>query len=166
MQGLNLMSAKTRSETIDLPHRRSRETRQGQHRDHAHRLAPAGASRKDGTVSTMTILPDVSRSCATCGSLDFSINDIRTLLCLADRGGLNCADAKAIALDHLAEIRDKIVDLKKLERALLRMARRATGTSSARARSWKRCRRQFDSRPSGAPPFIRARLSCAVTPAP
>lgn len=59
--------------------------------------------------------------------LGFSIQDIRALLSLADQGRLACADAKDIALNHLAEIRGKIADLKKLERALAGMAKACDG---------------------------------------
>ena len=55
--------------------------------------------------------------------LGFSIVEIRALLRLADQGGLACAEAKTITVSHLADIRGKIADLKKLERVLTRMAK-------------------------------------------
>ena len=54
--------------------------------------------------------------------LGFSIDELRALLRLVDQNGLACAEAKDITLNHLADIRDKIADLKKLERVLARMA--------------------------------------------
>lgn len=55
--------------------------------------------------------------------LGFSIEEIRALLRLVDQGGLACAEAKDITLQHLADIRGKIADLKKLERVLTQMAK-------------------------------------------
>ncbi len=55
--------------------------------------------------------------------LGFSIQEIRALLRLTDLGGLACAEAKDITLRHLADIRGKIADLKKLERVLTGMAK-------------------------------------------
>ena len=54
--------------------------------------------------------------------LGFSIEEIRALLRLVNQGGLACSEAKNITVSHLAEIRGKIADLKKLERVLLQMA--------------------------------------------
>lgn len=54
--------------------------------------------------------------------LGFSIEEIRALLRLVDRGGLGCGEAKDITDHHLADIRGKLADLKKLERVLGRLA--------------------------------------------
>lgn len=54
--------------------------------------------------------------------LGFSLDEIRALLRLADQNGLGCAEARDITLGHLADVRGKIADLKKLERLLSRMA--------------------------------------------
>jgi MerR family mercuric resistance operon transcriptional regulator len=54
--------------------------------------------------------------------LGFSIEEIKALLRLADQGGLGCSEAKAITERHLADIRGKITDLKRLERVLGRLA--------------------------------------------
>jgi MerR family mercuric resistance operon transcriptional regulator len=54
--------------------------------------------------------------------LGFSIDDIRALLRLVDAGSLDCNTTKKITLRHLDDIRGKITSLKKLERALKRMA--------------------------------------------
>lgn len=58
--------------------------------------------------------------------LGFSIEEIRALR-LVDQDGLACAEAKDITLSHLADIRSKIADLKKLERVLARMASACEG---------------------------------------
>ena len=55
--------------------------------------------------------------------LGFSIEEIRALLRLVDPGGLGCAEAKNITVVHLAQIRSKIADLRKLERVLTQMAK-------------------------------------------
>jgi MerR family mercuric resistance operon transcriptional regulator len=55
--------------------------------------------------------------------LGFSIGEIRALLQLVDQGGLGCSEAKAITERHVADIRGKISDLKRLERALGNLAR-------------------------------------------
>ena len=54
--------------------------------------------------------------------LGFSIEEIKVLLRLVDQGGLGCGEAKAITEHHLADIRGKITDLKRLERVLGRLA--------------------------------------------
>ena len=59
--------------------------------------------------------------------LGFSIEEIQALLRLVDQGGLACSEAKNITVSHLAEIRGKIADLKKLERVLAQMAMSCEG---------------------------------------
>lgn len=54
--------------------------------------------------------------------LGFSLDDIRALLGLADRRP-SCAQVYAITAAHLDVIRDKIADLRKLERTLARVAK-------------------------------------------
>jgi MerR family mercuric resistance operon transcriptional regulator len=53
--------------------------------------------------------------------LGFSLNDIRTLLTLADNGDVACFDTKELTLRHLANVRGKIASLRKLARALTAM---------------------------------------------
>jgi MerR family mercuric resistance operon transcriptional regulator len=48
----------------------------------------------------------------------FSINDIRTLLDLAEPGDASCAEVEKVALTHLESVRTKLADLLKLERML------------------------------------------------
>ncbi len=54
--------------------------------------------------------------------LGFSLAEIRTLLELADRGAVACAETKDMTVRHLTDVRGKIRSLKKLERALKTMA--------------------------------------------
>jgi MerR family mercuric resistance operon transcriptional regulator len=53
-----------------------------------------------------------------CRSLGFSIRTILTLLTAADDPGNACGDVKTIGERHLCTVRDKIADLKELERTL------------------------------------------------
>jgi MerR family transcriptional regulator, mercuric resistance operon regulatory protein len=50
--------------------------------------------------------------------LGFTLNEVRTLLQLADGSGPNCAEARALASDHLREVQAKIADLQRMERVL------------------------------------------------
>lgn len=54
--------------------------------------------------------------------LGFSLREVRGLLGLVDGGGYSCAEVKALTLDHLRDIRDKIADLRTVERVLKTMA--------------------------------------------
>lgn len=59
--------------------------------------------------------------------LGFSLDQLRALLGLVDEGGLTCGEVKAVTLDHLADVRGKIADLKRLEGALTGMAAECAG---------------------------------------
>jgi MerR family mercuric resistance operon transcriptional regulator len=51
--------------------------------------------------------------------LGFSLDDVRALLRLSgNTGERSCADAHRLGAKHLEEVRDKISDLKKMEKAL------------------------------------------------
>ncbi|MBT5049306.1 MAG: helix-turn-helix domain-containing protein [Rhodospirillaceae bacterium] len=50
--------------------------------------------------------------------LGFALDDVRRLLHYVDDGTYSCAEIKAITVDHLAEVRRKLDDLKRLEQAL------------------------------------------------
>jgi len=62
-------------------------------------------------------------------ALGFSINDTRDLLGLTRGHNLCCAEVKTLTEQHVADIRAKIRDLKKLERVLSELAARCGGTS-------------------------------------
>jgi len=50
--------------------------------------------------------------------LGFALDEIRTLLILADGGEFNCGKVKEITLHHMQCVKEKIRDLRKLERTL------------------------------------------------
>lgn len=59
--------------------------------------------------------------------LGFSLDQIRALLGLAGTHALTCAEVKGLAEQHIADIRLKIKDLKRLERILSDLAARCHG---------------------------------------
>jgi len=61
--------------------------------------------------------------------LGFSINDTRDLLGLARGHNLTCAEVKALTEQHVADIRAKIRDLRKLDRVLSQLAAKCKGSS-------------------------------------
>ena len=54
--------------------------------------------------------------------LGFSLKEVRTLLALIDSGKMTCSEVHALTIEHLTEVRKKITDLRKLERALNNLA--------------------------------------------
>lgn len=50
--------------------------------------------------------------------LGFTLEEIRALLRLADERPPSCARARSLATKHLADVREKIADLKRMERVL------------------------------------------------
>ena len=63
--------------------------------------------------------------------LGFSIGEVRMLLRLADERKRPCAEVRVVAEAHLADVRNKIADLKTMERVLKEtVARCADGTGS------------------------------------
>jgi len=63
--------------------------------------------------------------------LGFSIGEVRTLLRLADERKRPCAEVRVVAEAHLADVRNKIADLRTMERVLKEtVARCADGTGS------------------------------------
>jgi len=63
--------------------------------------------------------------------LGFSIGEVRTLLRLADERKRPCAEVRVVAEAHLADVRSKIADLRKMETVLKEtVARCANGTGS------------------------------------
>ena len=64
-------------------------------------------------------------------ALGFSIQEVRTLLKLADERRRPCAEVRVVAAAHLDDVRVKIADLKAMERVLKdTVARCANGRSS------------------------------------
>jgi len=58
--------------------------------------------------------------------LGFTIDEIRGLLSLVDGGNYTCNDIKNITMGHVTSIRQKIADLKKLEKTLSSIASQCT----------------------------------------
>jgi MerR family mercuric resistance operon transcriptional regulator len=59
--------------------------------------------------------------------LGFSLDEVRGLLKLVDGGRYTCAEVKMITLDHLADVRRKIADLRRLEQTLADVAGKCRG---------------------------------------
>ena len=59
--------------------------------------------------------------------LGFSIEELRELLRLVDHGTQTCAEVKALTEHHLADVRAKIADLKRIERVLAATAAQCSG---------------------------------------
>jgi len=60
--------------------------------------------------------------------LGFHLDQLRGLLKLVDGHHYTCAQVCAQTLDHLAEVRAKIRDLRRIERVMAEMAARCSGT--------------------------------------
>ena len=65
-----------------------------------------------------------------CRELGFTIEEIRDLLEIVDGGTYTCSDVKTITLEHVDSIRQKISDLKKLEKTLSQIASQCTGDNT------------------------------------
>lgn len=59
--------------------------------------------------------------------LGFAIDEIRGLLQLVDGGSQTCAEVKARTERHMADVRAKIADLRRIERVLATTAARCSG---------------------------------------
>lgn len=57
-----------------------------------------------------------------CRQLGFTMEEIRGLLDLVDGGKYTCGEVQALTLEHAADVRRKIKDLRRLERTLTRIA--------------------------------------------
>ncbi|WP_439477967.1 MerR family transcriptional regulator [Brevundimonas sp.] len=60
-------------------------------------------------------------------ALGFSIEEVRGLLTLTDGGDQTCAEVKARTERHLADVRAKISDLRRIERVLSATAAQCSG---------------------------------------
>ena len=58
--------------------------------------------------------------------LGFPLDEIRTLLGLADKGR-SCGEVRSLALGHLGQVRSRIADLQRMERTLTATAARCEG---------------------------------------
>lgn len=59
--------------------------------------------------------------------LGFTLDELRDLLRLVDGHTYTCAEVRALTLDHVADIRRKITDLRRLERVMTDIASRCSG---------------------------------------
>lgn len=59
--------------------------------------------------------------------LGFSLDEVRGLLTLVDRGTQTCAEVKARTEQHLSDVRAKIADLRRIETVLARTAAQCSG---------------------------------------
>ena len=59
--------------------------------------------------------------------LGFSLDELRGLLCLVDGHSYTCREVHVLTIEHLKAIRQKIADLRRLERAMSDMAAQCTG---------------------------------------
>lgn len=59
--------------------------------------------------------------------LGFSLDELRGLLHLVDGHNFTCAQVHALTVEHLKDIRQKIVDLQRLERVMSDMAQQCKG---------------------------------------
>ncbi len=50
--------------------------------------------------------------------LGFTLDEVRALLGLAGGGPASCAEVRTLAASHLADVRERIADLKRMERVL------------------------------------------------
>ena len=55
--------------------------------------------------------------------LGFTLDEVRTLLTLAKDGDASCDAAQTLAAKHLLDVKRKIVDLRRMERALVEAVR-------------------------------------------
>ena len=62
--------------------------------------------------------------------LGFPLNDVRALLRLGGPSKASCRQVRTIAVRHLADIRAKIADLRKLDRLLAKTVAQCTGTTA------------------------------------
>ncbi|TAJ81785.1 helix-turn-helix domain-containing protein [Reyranella sp.] len=61
--------------------------------------------------------------------LGFKLDAVRRLLGLADRKANTCDEVRELAIAHLAEVRTKLADLRRMERVLSDLVRSCAGTT-------------------------------------
>jgi len=59
--------------------------------------------------------------------LGFSIDEIRSLLSMTDKDDYTCGEIQVLTVAHLESIRQKLTDLKRLERTLARISNQCEG---------------------------------------
>lgn len=86
--------------------------------------------------------------------LGFTLDELRELLRLVDGHSYTCAEVRTLTLDHVADIRRKIADLKRLERVMTDISSRCSGR---RIPDCPIIDALFQSKPFGAPHAERRR---------
>ena len=61
--------------------------------------------------------------------LGFSLDEVRELLEMVD-GGYTCGEVRSLTLEHLANVKQKLSDLRRLERTLKRVASECDGSDA------------------------------------
>ncbi|MGA9008261.1 MAG: helix-turn-helix domain-containing protein [Xanthobacteraceae bacterium] len=92
-------------------------------------LAPpprTASGRRVYDTTDLRILIFIRRS----RELGFSLGEIRALLRLGGPGKASCREVREVAARHLADIRTKLDDLKKLERLLSKTVARCSGKTA------------------------------------
>lgn len=59
--------------------------------------------------------------------LGFTVDELRKLLDLVDRRAVTCGQVRAAALNHLADVKRRIADLRRMERTLTRTIAKCGG---------------------------------------
>jgi MerR family mercuric resistance operon transcriptional regulator len=59
--------------------------------------------------------------------LGFPLDDIRALLSLVDGGEFTCGEVKDLTVAHIADIRHKVADLRRMEKVLKEIASKCDG---------------------------------------
>lgn len=62
-----------------------------------------------------------------CRGLGFSLDEVRVLLRMIDGGVSSCAEVEALGLEHLKDVRAKIVDLRQMESTLSELVSHCEG---------------------------------------
>lgn len=63
-------------------------------------------------------------------TLGFSIDELRGFLDLVDGGAVTCSEIKSRTLDHLTAVREKLANLRRLEKVLKQIADQCDGGES------------------------------------
>jgi MerR family mercuric resistance operon transcriptional regulator len=61
--------------------------------------------------------------------LDFSMAEVRDLLALVDGGSYTCGEVRALTMDHAKSVRQKIADLRRMEKTLVAISSQCEGGS-------------------------------------
>jgi len=91
------------------------------------RLLPEPDRSEGGNRLYSTDMVDRLFFIRRCRELGFTMDEIRQLLSLVDREQVSCDRVKDIADTHLADVRAKISDLRRMERTLQRLSDECPG---------------------------------------